>query len=68
MSMEWAPTFPSVALTFAYSLSLLNPQIIGRNGPQTGTFFYFVDASSHLLNMRSITWMVSMLLIPVSAF
>lgn len=36
-------------------------QLIGRRGPQTGTFFNMVFVTEHLLNMRSITWMVSMM-------
>eukprot|EP00584_Thalassiosira_punctigera_P026201 CAMPEP_0172579250 /NCGR_PEP_ID=MMETSP1067-20121228/139149_1 /TAXON_ID=265564 ORGANISM="Thalassiosira punctigera, Strain Tpunct2005C2" /NCGR_SAMPLE_ID=MMETSP1067 /ASSEMBLY_ACC=CAM_ASM_000444 /LENGTH=1732 /DNA_ID=CAMNT_0013371961 /DNA_START=42 /DNA_END=5240 /DNA_ORIENTATION=- len=36
-------------------------QMIGWLGPQTGSFFPFVGLTSHLMNMRSITWMVSIL-------
>ncbi|KAL9181105.1 hypothetical protein ACHAXT_009910 [Thalassiosira profunda] len=36
-------------------------QLIGRKGPQTTTFFPFVYVTEHLLNMRSMTWMVSIL-------
>ena len=36
-------------------------QLIGREGPQVGTFFPFVLVTRHVLNTRSITWMVSML-------
>ena len=35
--------------------------MIGRQGPEVGTFFSFVFVTEHVLNMRSITWMVSML-------
>lgn len=43
------------------TLSLLSPQLIGRKGPQVGSFFNFAFASEHVLNMRSMTWMVSIL-------
>jgi hypothetical protein len=43
------------------SLSLLAPQLIGTKGPQVGSFFNFAHASLHVLNMRSMTWMVSIL-------
>ena len=36
-------------------------QLIGRKGPQVTTFFPFVYVTEHLLNMRSMTWMVSIL-------
>jgi len=48
-------------------LSLLAPQLIGRKGPQVGSFFNFADASLHVLNMRSMTWMVSMLVPTIAA-
>lgn len=41
-------------------------QLIGRRGPQTSTFFPFVYVTEHVLNTRSMTWMVS-LLIPTIA-
>lgn len=40
-------------------LSLSNLQLIGRSGPSA--FFPFVLVTQHLLNMRSITWVVSIL-------
>ena len=43
------------------TLSLLSPQLIGRKGPQVGSFFNFAFVSGHVLNMRSMTWMVSIL-------
>lgn len=36
-------------------------ELIGRRGTQTTTFFVFVKVTTHVLNMRSITWMVSIL-------
>jgi hypothetical protein len=42
--------------------SPLAPQLIGTGGPQVGSFFNFVSTSVHVLNMRSMTWMVSILI------
>jgi len=36
-------------------------ELIGRDNPQAGTFFPFVGVTRHVLNMRSITWMISIL-------
>ncbi|KAL7542063.1 hypothetical protein ACHAXR_012198 [Thalassiosira sp. AJA248-18] len=36
-------------------------ELIGRKGAETTTFFPFVCVTRHVLNTRSITWMVSML-------
>lgn len=36
--------------------------IIGFKGPEAGSFFNFVGVSFHVLNTRSITWMVSILI------
>ena len=36
-------------------------ELIGRRGPSVGTFFPFVFVTQHVLNMRSITWMISIL-------
>jgi hypothetical protein len=41
--------------------SLLAPQLIGSKGPQVGSFFNFAFAPQHILNTRSMTWMVSIL-------
>mmetsp|Transcript_23007 Transcript_23007/g.49788 ORF Transcript_23007/g.49788 Transcript_23007/m.49788 type:complete len:1706 (-) Transcript_23007:99-5216(-) len=44
-----------------YYFFLFTYQLIGRRGPKTATFFQFVFVTEHVMNMRSITWMVSML-------
>eukprot|EP00986_Skeletonema_menzelii_P004761 scaffold1665_cov149-Skeletonema_menzelii.AAC.11 len=46
-------------LSLAYNVSLYNLQLIGRSGPSA--FFPFVFVTEHLLNMRSITWVLSIL-------
>lgn len=47
-------------LMIAYNvLSYYNLQLIGRSGPSA--FFPFVFVTQHLLNMRSITWVLSIL-------
>jgi len=46
---------------FFYIWFLYMYQYIGRDGAQVGTFFPMVYVTEHLLNMRSMTWMVSIL-------
>jgi len=44
-----------------YIFFLYMYQFIGRRGAQTGSFFPFVYMTEHMMNMRSITWMISIL-------
>jgi len=44
-----------------YMFFLYTYQLIGRDGPQSGTFFPMVFVTEHVMNMRSITWMISIL-------
>jgi len=46
---------------FFYFFFIFTYQLIGREGPQVGTFFPMVYVTEHVFNMRSITWMVSIL-------
>ena len=64
--MAWSWVGLSWCSILFYIVFLYVLAVIGKSGPQTGTFFYFVDTSLHVLNTRSLNWMVSMLLIPVS--
>lgn len=41
-------------------------QIIGFNGPQAGTFFNYLEVSIHVFNTRSLTWMVSILILVIT--
>jgi len=41
---------------------LLTLQLTGRDGPEaSGTFFPFVFVTNHMMNFRSITWIISIL-------
>jgi len=42
-------------------------ELIGRRGARTGTFFPFVFVTEHVLNTRSITWMISILTPTIAA-
>ncbi|KAL3807091.1 hypothetical protein ACHAXA_002117 [Cyclostephanos tholiformis] len=55
IGMSWFSILLYILFLYVYGF-------IGRNGPQVGTFFNFAYASIHVLNTRSITWMVSILI------
>lgn len=46
---------------FFYFFFVYTYQLIGRRGPVVDTFFPMVYVTEHVFNMRSITWMVSIL-------
>ncbi|KAL3785561.1 hypothetical protein ACHAW5_011309 [Stephanodiscus triporus] len=54
VGMSWFSILFYIWFLYVYGL-------IGTEGPQVGTFFNFVSTSVHVLNMRSMTWMVSIL-------
>ncbi len=42
-------------------------KLIGRLGPDTSSFFVFVGVTQHVLNTRSITWMITILVTTIAA-
>lgn len=64
--MAWSWVGLSWCSILFYIVFLYVLAVIGFNGPESGTFFNFVEVSIHVFNTRSITWMVSILILVIT--